>query len=238
MKDFIEGNDDIVDKEVPIRFRNGEKQAVTESLNQIHWRSLKMKRDEDKGRKVGFSNVKEELVLKASKSYAEIVKTNGDTRVENDSNGWTLVQRRKFKEKVGLKNDVGTIFMVNIPLAATAKGIWDFFKSCGKIKDIILPRKRDKNGKRIGFIKVVSEIEPGLVISNVKEKGSLTSRIVMSINSSQKKVDINNNLQENNMGDKNGRKIPRTTDQKDDCSKKMFEYIEAEVDEEVETGLF
>lgn len=124
--------------------------------------------------------------------------------------------------------------MVNIPFEATSKGLWEFFKSCGKIKDIILPRKRDRNGKRFGFIKVANEDEVGLIINNAKEKGGLVNRIAMSINKGTRKIDEGINLNSNKGEDiKSGGK-----DKVEDCSKKMFEYTEAAIDEEVEAGLF
>ncbi|KAK1364859.1 hypothetical protein POM88_040420 [Heracleum sosnowskyi] len=109
------------------------------------------------------------------------IKQSGDDEVI----GWTLVQSRKKRNKLSRK-DAYTIFLYGIPIAALARGIWSFLKDCGVIKDIILPRKRDKRNKRFGFIKTISELEAGGIISNAKQKGGLGAEIRMSINDEDK----------------------------------------------------
>ncbi|KAL8131293.1 hypothetical protein AgCh_007282 [Apium graveolens] len=68
---------------------------------------------------------------------------------------------------------------------AKAWEIWDCFKRTGKVLDIILPRKRDKKGKRFGFVKTISELEAGTIILNAKENRGLGSKIKMSLNGKQ-----------------------------------------------------
>lgn len=46
-----------------------------------------------------------------------------------------------------------TIFITNFPTNCNPKEAWLFFKHFGQIKDIILPRKRDRNNNRICFVK-------------------------------------------------------------------------------------
>ncbi|KAL8135472.1 hypothetical protein AgCh_010204 [Apium graveolens] len=55
-------------------------------------------------------------------------------------------------------------------------------KNKNKVLDIILPRKRNKRGKRFGFVKTTSELKAGTIILNAKEKGGLCSKIKMSLN--------------------------------------------------------
>lgn len=43
LRDFVWANKDLLDKKVSEEFFAGNKQAVTEALNQIHWRSLKLR---------------------------------------------------------------------------------------------------------------------------------------------------------------------------------------------------
>lgn len=54
---------------------------------------------------------------------------------------------KNFKPK-----DPWSIFIHNLPPSPTAKEVWTFFKKVASIKDVILPRQRDKNNKRYGFI--------------------------------------------------------------------------------------
>lgn len=77
-------------------------------------------------------------------------------------NKWTLVTSRKqvkANKKVDKDSANTTIFLYGIPAKATEREIWNLFKLCGVILDIILPIKRDKHNQRIGFIKTTSELE-------------------------------------------------------------------------------
>ncbi|KAK1360355.1 hypothetical protein POM88_044829 [Heracleum sosnowskyi] len=191
LKDFIEGNGDIVDKEVLIRFRNGDRQAITEALNQIHWRSLKKEHSLEGAQNKVSNEEKSSLVLTTNMSFAEVVKSREEGEILDNTNEWTLVQG-KNKVTRGQSKEVSTIFMVNVPIEASAREIWNFFKDCGKVKDIILPRKKDRNGRRIGFIKTTNELEAGTIICNAKEKGGFARKIYMRINNDGRKLESHN----------------------------------------------
>lgn len=241
LRDFIEANGDLVDKEVLSRFRQGEKQAITESLNQIHWRSLKIKDG------LKEKNKNDSLVVTANRSFAEVVVNPGKGTTDDCKGEWHVVNK-KNKVKSPVKSEESTIFLVNIPHETKAKEVWVFFKSCGRIRDIILPMKRDKNGKRIGFIKTSNELEARSIINNAKEKGGLAIKVKMSINGSQRQREKEQSEEEHYLhrdlkgaGKHNQRGNYESRDKQNldanDPGIKMFEYIEAEVDEEVEVGL-
>lgn len=117
------------------------------------------------------------------KSYAEMLKARKTQKVVCDDEGWTTISyRKKAKAQTKPPTDLATILLANIPVDASTRSIWDFFKGCGEIKDIILPMKRDRINKRIGFIKIVSKLEAGIIINTVKDKGGWGRRIGMTIN--------------------------------------------------------
>lgn len=66
------------------------------------------------------------------------------------------------------------LFFVGVPLETQAKELWACFKKFGLIKDIILPKKRDRNNRRYGFVKLESRMvalqflnsTKGLIIGN------------------------------------------------------------------------
>lgn len=62
-----------------------------------------------------------------------------------------VVRNKMIRDKT---REMPTIFVLNIPHKGTAKEIWKYFGRNNDIRDIILPRKRDINGNRIGFIKM------------------------------------------------------------------------------------
>ncbi|GLU06805.1 hypothetical protein SLE2022_237990 [Rubroshorea leprosula] len=47
-----------------------------------------------------------------------------------------------------------TFFFYNFPEELEAKFLWNCFKMYGKVVDVYLPRKRDKRGKRFGFVRL------------------------------------------------------------------------------------
>lgn len=102
--------------------------------------------------------------------------------------------------------------------------------------DIILPRKRDKKGKRYGFVQTISEKEAGVIISNAKMDKRIGSKIRMSINNSNgtTKGEISSQEMEKVKGSK---KVEPRQEEGIPFEKKMFEFIEVEIDEEVEEAL-
>lgn len=163
LRDFIEANEEIIDRSVLIRFRQEDKKAITEALNQIHGRSLRNKCTFEEENKI------ETLVVSANRIYAQVLVSPSKNGGKDEKRDWQVVVRKIRESKTRTSKEI-SIFMVIIPVDITAREVRRFFKNCGTIKDIILPRKRDKNGKRSGFIKTTSEKEAGIIINNAKEK--------------------------------------------------------------------
>lgn len=65
--------------------------------------------------------------------------------------------------------NLDTIFVSYLPENALLKDLWSFFKKLGSIKDIILPKKKDKYGRRFGFIKARSREEAANVLGLIEE---------------------------------------------------------------------
>lgn len=167
---------------------------------------------------------------------------------QNEDSEWTVVHRKSRQAKQGNKH-TPSIFLYNIHAEATSKVIWNLFKDCGKVLDIILPRKRDQKNKRFGFVLTTSEEEAGLIILNAKEKGGLGARIRMSTNnhnaSAQK--DVKPQVRSSPLTAKrppmaHNEKIKsrkeRMTELDGSLGNKMFEFTEATVDEDIKKGLF
>lgn len=220
LQDFVWANKDLVDKEVCEGFFTGNKQVVTEALNQIHWRSLKLRGGFEWKEKPKIDMLSYSKKVTHGKSYAEAVlaplqqrsevlgnayeqKKNPSLEGEED---WTVVRNRKRKvqkEKVEVEKDWHTIFLYNIPEKTRAKEVWECLRNTGIIMDVILPRKRDKKNKRYGFVKTTSELEAGTIILNAKEKGGLAARIRMSI--------LDKNLPRKRINPTMGKKAPGTS---------------------------
>lgn len=99
--------------------------------------------------------------------------------------GWKVVSYKK-KSTVMKISPGCTIFVSKIPDHASARDLWEFFKQGGDIKNIILPRKRDKMNSRIGFVKTSTELEAGRIISNLKQFKGLGRILKMSLNDDNK----------------------------------------------------
>ncbi|KAK1373725.1 hypothetical protein POM88_029918 [Heracleum sosnowskyi] len=191
--EFIEAYADTIDEEILKRFRNGDQQAITDALNQIHWRTIKT----------------------------------------------TMINPSENKGAIQIQGKGKSYVEVTSQLSKDVKG--KIMTKCGQILDIILPRKRDVNNKRIGFIKTTSELEASTIISNAKEQGGWGRRIMMTINGKRVEKNMTNkeakrvntvNLSTNEM--KKGMEDETKIHKENDFGKDMFEFIEVEVDENVE----
>lgn len=101
-----------------------------------------------------------------NKIYSQVIE-NLSTWDKKDAE-WKVVSYKK--KSTFMKPSQGcTIFVSKIPDQASARDLWEFFKQGGDIKDISLPRKRDKMNNRIGFVKTNSELEAGRIISILKQ---------------------------------------------------------------------
>ncbi|GKV50624.1 hypothetical protein SLEP1_g57324 [Rubroshorea leprosula] len=74
-------------------------------------------------------------------------------------------QRQGYKQRQGHRNSKAgyskqffgwttTFFFYNFPEELEAKFLWNCFQMYGKVVDVYLPRKRDKRGKRFGFVRL------------------------------------------------------------------------------------
>lgn len=61
---------------------------------------------------------------------------------------------REKKEALPKVKRSKTVFITGFPENTLEKTLWILFKSVVRIRDIILPKKKDKRNKRYGFIKV------------------------------------------------------------------------------------
>lgn len=68
--------------------------------------------------------------------------------------------------------------------------MWTLFKKVGRLRDVILPRKRDKNRNRFGFIVVAEELDGNKLISTLHGKLLGTKRLHLSWAKSQHKPQI------------------------------------------------
>lgn len=218
-----------VEKSVLEKLNIGDKAAVQEALDQIHTRSL------------------EENPFRGIRTFSEVlsdrkkghVTGNNEGQLPHEEEEWQQVSYRKKKAnkpKVVNQERV-TIFLYNIPENTTGSKIWSLFKSCGRIIDIILPKRRDVRGKRYGFVHTESKLEAGAIINNAKMDRSLGGKINMTINGSSGKHEKGNlkDKKASYVSQENGPKKDNRVE--DDFSKRMFEFTELEIDEEVEKAL-
>ncbi|KAK1388276.1 hypothetical protein POM88_016454 [Heracleum sosnowskyi] len=122
----------------------GDKEGIRMATNQIHYKSLR-------------NLVGEEYKdIFNKRSYVQVPGAIKSGRLEKryeDDKGWQVVEYKK-KKLVGSKDthkkDDRTIFVAKIPLQARSKEVWSFFAKKREVVDIVLPKKIDKWGNRIG----------------------------------------------------------------------------------------
>lgn len=143
----------------------GEEDGLTAAANQVHYKTLK-----------GL-NQKEYSDDLGARSYVEAVLgvRHQDKKKENevDSEWKTVENRRTFKERKELY--LQTVFLAKIPANASAEQVWDWVIREGKInfpavRDIILPKKRDKFNNRYGFLKIKGNRETEELVGRLKKQ--------------------------------------------------------------------
>ncbi|GLU09811.1 hypothetical protein SLE2022_266510 [Rubroshorea leprosula] len=77
------------------------------------------------------------------------------TKADSGFQGQQGYRRRILGFSNQLSGQVWTFFFYNFPEMLTEKNLWYRFQRCGKVVDVFVPKKRDKWGKRFGFVRMV-----------------------------------------------------------------------------------
>lgn len=68
--------------------------------------------------------------------------------------GWMVVQRhRSNRNRVGVEQGLMNFFFRNFPETCSVEELRRKFEKVGRVEDIFIPGKRDKAGKRFGFVR-------------------------------------------------------------------------------------
>lgn len=171
VKDFLANHKNMVAREVLQAAQQGDDKALSLALGIIHHKSLEINKS------LGISTEKLKKNKKPDKSYKEALLHKPELSTEvvspptsNISSG-PVVRDPKTK----------TIFFTGFKDSTTAKEIWIFFKKAGEIRDIILPRKKDKNNKRYGFVVLKNLVVAGKLIESLNGTHFQEGKIYMSL---------------------------------------------------------
>lgn len=80
-----------------------------------------------------------------------------------------------------------SIFILNIRDSANSRDIWSFFQRQHAVKDIILPRKRDINGKRFGFIHTYDHHTAISIVKHFNGSSLMNNKLLVKINTKVRK---------------------------------------------------
>lgn len=127
---------------------NGDDKALSFALGQIHHRTLP-----PKGPEVCENN---------QASYRDTLNLN-----RNPSQASSCRSPSKSGHYAKKAKETHTIFFSGFHESTQPKEVWQFFKRNGRIKDIILPRKKDKYGNKFGFIIMESRGEAEQLIKDL-----------------------------------------------------------------------
>lgn len=74
--------------------------------------------------------------------------------MEHEESGWKMVRRKRGESGEQRKKEGPmTFFFRNFPEDCTEGQLWRRFEEVGKVEDVCIPAKRDKSGKRFGFVR-------------------------------------------------------------------------------------
>ncbi|WOG96700.1 hypothetical protein DCAR_0416036 [Daucus carota subsp. sativus] len=144
---FIRSWADLVEPSVLRDALRGNNRAISLALGQIHHHTLEPKKYE---------------VHSVTRPYKEALLKESSIDVTPRKKMKTVTQPSKKRSH--------SVFFSGIQDATQPLALWQYFKKAGKVKDIILPKKRDKNGNRYGFLIMENGKEVDQIISKLSGK--------------------------------------------------------------------
>ncbi|WOG92472.1 hypothetical protein DCAR_0311741 [Daucus carota subsp. sativus] len=140
MKEFILGFKHLIEPSVFIDAMNNNEKALSLAVGQIHHKTL----PED------------------TKSFKEAVLSPPPTQAPK-----FLQVKQNLPPRTSPIRGPCSIFFTGIDDVVNVATLWQLFKKAGAIKDIIMPRKRDKFGNRFGFVVAQNEREAEKIIGHL-----------------------------------------------------------------------
>lgn len=77
---------------------------------------------------------------------------------EGGEEEWTIVRGKKWRQRglsfgKGGRDSMVTFYFTNFPESWGVEPLWKMFTRWGKVVDVYLPKKRNKEGKLFGFVR-------------------------------------------------------------------------------------
>ncbi|KAL1825991.1 hypothetical protein ACET3Z_012769 [Daucus carota] len=155
--DFLKVHASMVEPGVLKDALGGNDKALSLALGQIHHHSLTGDHASTKPLPQSPSQTFREALLKNSARPSPTVKRSPPPNSQSS-------------RKKGDMAPKSSIFFTELDDSLHMKDLWSLFKKEGKIRDIILPRKRDKFGNRFGFLLASDEKQADNIISALNGK--------------------------------------------------------------------
>ncbi|GKU94616.1 hypothetical protein SLEP1_g8080 [Rubroshorea leprosula] len=121
------------------------------------------------------------------------VRARGDASWGSGSGSRRQGYNRRFAEYgYWRKGQVESFFFYNFPESWDAKALWHHFQEYGKVADVFVPGKRDRRGKRFGFVRMEGVQD----VKQVEEKlnriwiGSYKLRVRLAVDRGQHRLSI------------------------------------------------
>lgn len=177
LRDYVISRQELVHPNVVKMVLQGDREGLRMAMNHVHYNSLREHRvvknmkavlTRDKKDSGVQSNEEGKSGKDREQSYKNVLVENGEKK------RWV----RKERQILGNKEDVSQgrnqknsmVFVHNLPEKSNSLEIWNFMRKWGRVLDCITPLRRDKFGKRFGFIKLQSILEAENFIRGVNGK--------------------------------------------------------------------
>ncbi|KAL1808097.1 hypothetical protein ACET3Z_025087 [Daucus carota] len=173
-RSFLQGLAQFIEPSVLKDALQGNDKALSLALGQIHFHSLDNREADAQKRDNGEQKSFKEILLEqhTEKIQEEIVKDSlkgPNKKIKHwDNYG---IKKRKSEHSV---------FFTGFSDHCHTKDLWKLFKRAGKIKDIILPQKRDKFGNRFGFLIMENEAAVQAIIKQLNTTPTTQGTLYLS----------------------------------------------------------
>ncbi|WOH04087.1 hypothetical protein DCAR_0623493 [Daucus carota subsp. sativus] len=171
LREYVIIYKDLVHPNVVKMVQKGDREGIKMALNHIHYNSLRESRT-IRNMKAMLGNNKEEDKLKNQgvDMHDGKSKLNFKNALVYQGGQKQWVQKEKQESVNKSAKSGSTVFVHNLSVNTSKLEIWKFMRKWGRIQDCITPVKRDKWGKRYGFVKLQTTNEAENFIKGINGK--------------------------------------------------------------------
>ncbi|WOG86688.1 hypothetical protein DCAR_0205905 [Daucus carota subsp. sativus] len=175
-RSFLKGFSQFVEPSVLNDALLGNDKAISLALGQIHFHSLEAGVDNNSKNNISQQGSFKDVLLKQHTHE----KKQGDMKTTKAGTNFNTRGQTRSTYGIRTRKAEHTVFFTGFQENSHPKDLWKYFKQAAKIKDIILPWKRDKYGKRYGFLIMENEEAVQIIVKKLNSASTEYGKLYLS----------------------------------------------------------